>query len=89
MDLAQVFLAPGNSTHRQYEALRAFFVDQLPAKEVAGRFGYTVGSVHQLVHQFRRKPDRQFFVEPPAPGAKASETVQRRIVELRKQNQSV
>jgi transposase len=89
MDLAQVFLAPGNSTHRQYEALRAFFVDQLPAKEVAGRFGYTVGSVHQLVHQFRRKPDRQFFVEPPAPGAKASETVQQRIVELRKQNQSV
>jgi hypothetical protein len=65
MDLAQAFLSPRNATHRQYEALRAYFVDQLPAKDVAQRFGYTVGSLHQLAHQFRREPDRQFFVEPP------------------------
>jgi hypothetical protein len=44
MDLAQVFLTPANSTHRQYEALRAYFVERLPAAEVAARFGYTVGS---------------------------------------------
>ena len=28
-DLAQVFLQPANATHRQYEALRAYFVDRL------------------------------------------------------------
>ncbi len=89
MDLAQVFLAPTNSTHRQYEALRAYFVDQLPAAEVAARFGYTVGSLHQLAHQFRRDPARRFFAEPPPPGAKASEAVQQQIVGLRKQNQSI
>ena len=89
MDLAQVFLAPTNSTHRQYEALRAYFVDQLPAAEVAARFGYTVGSLHQLAHQFRRNPARRFFAEPPPPGAKASEAVQQQIVGLRKQNQSI
>ena len=89
MDLAQAFLSPRNATHRQYEALRAYFVDQLPAKDVAQRFGYTVGSLHQLAHQFRREPDRQFFVEPPRPGAKASEAVQQRIIQLRKQNQSI
>ena len=89
MDLAQVFLAPRNSTHRQYEALRAYFVDQLPAAEVATRFGYTVGSLHQLAHQFRRNPARRFFAEPPPPGAKASEAVQQQIVRLRKQNQSI
>jgi hypothetical protein len=89
MDLAQVFLAPTNSTHRQYEALRAYFVDQVPAAEVAARFGYTVGSLHQLAHQFRRNPARRFFAEPPPPGAKASEAVQQQIVGLRKQNQSI
>jgi len=89
MDLAQIFLAPQNSTHRQYEALRACFVERLPAAEVAARFGYTVGSVRQLAHQFRRSPARQFFAEPPRPGAKASEIVQQQIVQLRKQNQSI
>lgn len=89
MDLAQVFLVPQNSTHRQYEALRACFVDQVPAAEVAARFGYTVGSLHQLAHQFRQNPARQFFAEPLLPGAKASQTVQRQIVQLRKQNQSI
>ena len=65
MDLARLFLAPQNSNHRQYEALRAYFVERLPGPEVAQRFGYTVGSLHQLVHQFRQNPQRRFFAEPP------------------------
>jgi hypothetical protein len=89
MDLAHVFLAPQNSTHRQYEALRAYFVDRLPAAEVAARFGYAVGSLHQLAHQLRQNPARQFFIEPPRPGAKSSEVVQQQIIQLRKQNQSI
>ena len=39
-----MFLEPTNATHRQYEALRAFFVDKVPSKEVAERFG-TLGEV--------------------------------------------
>jgi hypothetical protein len=89
MDLAQVFLTPKNSIHRQYEALRAYFVDRVPAADVAARFGYTVGSLHQLAHQLRQDPARQFFAEPPRPGAKACEAVQQQIVQLRKQNQSI
>src|SRR5271166_4343154 len=89
MDLAQVFLDPQNTTHRQYEALRAYFVDRTPAAEIAQRFGYTVGSLYQLAHQLRQNPARRFFAEPPRPGAKASEAVQRQIVQLRKQNLSL
>ena len=89
MDPAQALLVPQNSTHRQYEALRAYFVDGLPGPQVAGRFGYTLGSLRQLVHQFRRAPQRRFFAEPPAPGVKASDTVRGQIVGLRKQNLSV
>src|SRR5258708_14771443 len=88
-DLAQAFLVPENSTHRQYEALRAYFVDQLTAPVVADRFGYTPGSVQQLVHRFRRQPDRRFFAEPLRPGATTAAAVREQIVQLRKQNQSI
>jgi transposase len=89
MDLAQAFLAPQNTTHRHYEALRAYFVDQLPASEVAQRFGYTVGSFHQLAHQFRSNPEREFFVQTPRPGTKTNDAVREQIVRLRKQNLSI
>ena len=55
--LSRRFFEPANSTHRQYEALRAFFVDGLPAAEAAARFGYTPGSFRVLVHQFRNQPE--------------------------------
>ena len=63
-DPAKAFLQPSNSTHRQYEALRSFFVDQLPSKAAAVRFGYSPGSFRGLVLQF---PSRPFFL-PPANG---------------------
>jgi hypothetical protein len=89
MDLAHHFLAPHNTAHRQYEALRAYFVERLPGPEVAARFGYTVGSLHQLVHQFRHEPNRRFFVEPAEPAAWSTDVLRQRIIELRQQNQSI
>lgn len=89
MDLAQAFLSPQNTSHRQYEALRAYFVERLPAAEVAERFSYTLGSFHQLAHQFRKNPQRRFFVDNPRPGVKTDENMRQKIVALRKQNLSV
>jgi hypothetical protein len=89
MDLAQLLLTPRNTAHRQYEALRAYLVDRLPGPEVARRFGYTYGALQQLVHQFRHEPNRQFFVDSPRPGVKTDDAIRQRIIELRKQNQSV
>ena len=90
-DLARVFLEPKNATHRQYEALRAFFVDELHGKEAAERFGYTQGSFRVLVHQLRQNPDREFFL-PPAKGpqkAPRQDKLRDMIVSMRKQNLSV
>ncbi len=89
MDFAQAFLAPQNTTHRQYEALRAYFLEGLAAAEVAQRFGYTVGSFHQLAHQFRNDPQRQFFVDNSPPGVKPEDAVRQQIIGLRKQNLSI
>lgn len=88
---AKVFLEPTNTTHRQYEALRAFFVDGLPGKEVANRFGYTEGSFRVLAHQFRHNPHREFFL-PPAKGPHkppAKDKLREMIISMRKQNLSV
>lgn len=91
MELSRVFLEPQNTTHRQYEALRAFFVDELPGKEAAKQFGYTEGSFRVLVHQFRQNPNRDFFL-PPAKGPQKTpkqDKLRDMIVSMRKQNLSV
>jgi hypothetical protein len=91
LTLAQRFLEPANSTHRQYEALRAFFVDGVPSAEAATRFGYTPGSFRVLVHQFRNQPSRDFFIpaarEGRPPGRQ--KRLREQVVALRKQNLSV
>jgi hypothetical protein len=90
-DLARLFTVPANATQRQYEALRAYFVEGLSGVEAARRFGYTPGSFRVLVHQFRRDPHRVFFI-PPAKGPQAApkvDPIRDRIVALRKQNLSI
>ena len=91
LTLARRFLEPSNSTHRQYEALRAFFVEGLPSAEAAARFGYTPGSFRVLVHQFRNQPDRDFFVPTPHQGRPPGKQrrLRQQVIALRKQNLSV
>jgi hypothetical protein len=47
------FREPAGPLQRQYEALRAVFLDGLSRKEAAGLFGYSYGAFRQLVRQFR------------------------------------
>ncbi|OGP56757.1 MAG: hypothetical protein A2162_05065 [Deltaproteobacteria bacterium RBG_13_52_11b] len=89
--MARFFLEPTNTTHRQYEALRAYYVDQLPSAEAARLFGYTPGSFRVLCHAFRQNPKRAFFI-PPSKNPKVvpdKERVHETIVSLRKQNLSI
>jgi transposase len=46
------FLRPVHEWQKRYEALRASFVDRLPAKVIADRFGYSQSYVNLLRHQF-------------------------------------
>ena len=90
-ELARIFLTPANSTHRQYEALRAFFVEGRSSQEAARRFGYSPGSFRVLACQFRQDPHRPFFL-PPAKGpqrAPPSDPWRQRIIQARKQNLSI
>lgn len=93
--LVDAFLNPVNALHRQYEALRAFYVDKVPGKEVAARFNYTPGSFRLLCHQFRQDPHLPFFLpNRHAPRATTAATPKtpvqhERVIALRKQNCSI
>jgi len=93
-DLSNVrrfFLDPGSPKQRQYEALRAYFVDGRPSQAVARAFGYSVSAFHVLCHHFRRETDPVFFVTPRrGPQSQPKKSAARdRIVALRKANHSV
>jgi len=83
---ASYFTKPGHDWQRRYEALRASFVERLPAKVVADRFGYSAGYVHLLCHQFRTgKVD---FSEPVPEGKtnrrRVTSEVRQKIISWRK-----
>jgi transposase len=96
VNLSEIFLRPSNAAHRQYEALRAFFVEKLSSRDAASKFGYTPGSFRILCHKLRKDPSRPFFLPDrgadhrlaPSPAAKTSR-LREKVVELRKQNFSV
>ena len=70
-DAKHFFLNPNDSTHRRYEALRAFYVEEKTAEEISALFGYTVNTVYTLVRNFKHAldsdhPSGQFFISPRA-----------------------
>ena len=85
------FLEPEHPKQRQYEALRRYFIDERPSKEVAHEFGYSEGSFRVLCHGFRRDPAPTFFVSAqPGPRSQPKKSAARTLIEeLRKQNHSV
>ena len=89
---AAFFLAPNEPIHRQYEALRAFFVEELPSAEAAQRFGYSPGSFRVLCHQFRHDPEKRAAFFRPLPRAHlapARDPVRELVIAMRKRNLSV
>lgn len=85
------FEEPSGPKQRQYEAIRAYYLERLTGNEVAEKFGYTHGSFRQLLHAFVNDPDPQFFITPKhGPQAQPKKDPARdTIIALRKQNYSV
>jgi hypothetical protein len=87
------FVAPEKPLHRQYEALRAFFVDGEPATEVAKRFGYTYGAFRVMCTRFRQDTGKHehFFrnVHRGPRTAPVRDRLRERVVGMRKKNMSV
>jgi transposase len=87
---AKFFTRPIDKWQRRYEALRASFVDRLPDQLVAERFGFSLGYLRVLRHQFRH--EKIDFSEPPPEGSnprrKVNAETRRKIISWRRQNLS-
>ena len=90
---SQFFNEPQEALHRQYEALRAFFLEGKPSHEVALRFGYTPGSFRVLCHEFRHDPEKRssFFqeVRHGPQNAPVRDRLRELSIAMRKRNLSV
>jgi hypothetical protein len=50
---SRFFLEPSPTFQRQYEALRAVFVEDQPLEQVAQHFGYTLATLRSMASRFR------------------------------------
>lgn len=87
---ATFFTRPVAVWQRRYEALRASLVERLPDQLVAERFGFSIGYLRVMRHQFRH--DKIDFSAPPAEGHttrhKVSAETRQKIISWRRQNLS-
>jgi hypothetical protein len=49
------FLEPTSTLHRRYEALRAYFVERRPLKEIAQQSGYSYNTLRDVIGDFRAR----------------------------------
>jgi hypothetical protein len=88
------FLSPENKLQNKYCALRAFFVDNMSADEVARNFGYTKSTVYSLVRDFKSElannPGKDpFFVTIDLGRKPYDDEYAGKVITLRKNNMSV
>jgi len=85
------FAEPATPRQRQYEALRAFFMEGLASAEVARRFGYSPAGFRMLCYDFRRGELPDFFaLTRPGPREQPKKSLAReQVVALRKRNYSI
>jgi hypothetical protein len=85
------FTKPATASQRQYEALRAYFIEELASAAAARRFGYTPAAFRMLCYDFRRGHLGDFFaVRRPGPVEQPKKGKFRdQVVALRKKNYSI
>jgi transposase len=88
---AGYFLQPTGAAQRRYEALRAYLVEEMPAAEVADRFGYSTASVHQMATLLRTGRMQLFAESRPGPKGprKATGELRTTVLALRAAGHSV
>ena len=92
----EYFTSPENILQKQYEALRAFYLDNLSATQTAEKFGYTLSSLYSLIRDFKKtlakeKYEIPFFATRKT-GRKQKDTtgeIKQLIISLRKKYLSV
>lgn len=90
-DPRSFFAEPCHPRHRQYEALRAYFLEGLRSTEAAERFGYRPVAFRVLCWRFLHGAERTFFqdIRHGPQSQPKKDAVRDRVISLRKQNYSI
>ncbi len=89
MDPIKFFKYPKPPGQKQYEALRAHYIDHVPGKEVARRFGYTYAAFNSLKQRFKSEDLKFQFTPPRGPkGPRVSPQTKSKIIDYRQNNLS-
>jgi hypothetical protein len=94
MEPKHYFMTPQSPEQKKYDALRAYYLDGMPASEVVAKFGYSPTYFKKIRSDFRQalNKDQNPFFLPKKPGPKTRQTSQTTmdlIVALRKKNYSI
>jgi len=87
----EYFTRPAEPNQHRYEALRAYFTEDLTVAEAGARAGYTRASMASLIRDFRAG-QLHLFAPPGKPGPKsapAKDRARARVIQLRRQGLSV
>jgi transposase len=90
--LSQLFSEPSLPTQRHYEICRAYYQDNVSARDLAERFQMHLGSVQSVVRDFAADPDLSRFFVHHRTGPKSSpkrEAIEERACELRNQGKTL
>jgi transposase len=92
----EFFDSPTYAPQRQYEALRAYFYEKLPASEIAQKFGYSENSLYCFASDFKKQltkktAEKKFFapLSIGRPKTKQDHKYDQMIIALRKKYLSV
>src|SRR6266496_6639220 len=85
------FTAPTLATQRRYEALRAYWVEELSAAQIAERFGYTKASAQTLISRYREADLAELFAASrPGPKRQPKKDAARELaIRLRRQRHGI
>jgi hypothetical protein len=88
------FLNPSTAVQKQYEALRAFYIEKLSTNQVAEKFKFSESYFKKLRYKFNQTLNREenifFLITKPGPKKRFTETkIIEEIISLRKQNHSI
>ena len=96
MNPEDFFLHPNSIAQKQYEALRMFYIEKVPAKDVAKEFGYSYRGFTTIASNFRKGLKKglnsnSFFTDRKKGKKRDRKTIEAKavIVKLRKKYYSV
>ncbi len=85
-----------SASQKKYEALREYYLNNLPASVVAEKYGYTQSSFYSLLREFKAflktNPRDDYFFKVKSPGKRTkriSDDIKKEIISLRKEGFSI